>query len=241
MDTIVVYIENENKHIDFIQSLNMLNIPHHRLFEGEKWLGLFHKIQIYLDGLKEIDNEWVILSDARDVLFYKDIETINSIYTKYYSNFDIIVQAEDYEQGCDGFKPYYKNGLRRFEFSDTEFKYVCSGLIMGKRTVLIEFLTELLQKLPEPWTQMNTDQPAVAWGMANLSYKIGLDAECRLFQQMATNSFLDGKRVSVGVNFNLHFNKNFIKNIRTNNEPCIFHGAGNSFLHQVSKIINKRF
>ena len=57
MDTIVVYIENENKHIDFIKSLNLLNIPHHRLFEGEKWLGLFHKIQIYLDGLKEIDTK----------------------------------------------------------------------------------------------------------------------------------------------------------------------------------------
>ena len=144
MDTIVVYIENENKHIDFIKSLNLLNIPHHRLFEGEKWLGLFHKIQIYLDGLKEIDNEWVILSDARDVLFYKDIETINNVYTKYYSNYDIIVQAEDYEQGCDGFKPYYKKGLKRFEFGDDEFKYVCSGLIMGKRTILIEFFTELL-------------------------------------------------------------------------------------------------
>jgi hypothetical protein len=165
------------------------------LFEGEKWLGLFHKIQIYLDGLKEIDNEWVILSDARDVLFYKDIETINNVYTKYYSNYDIIVQAEDYEQGCDGFKPYYKKGLKRFEFGDDEFKYVCSGLIMGKRTILIEFFTELLDKLPEQWRTMGTDQPSVAWGMANLSYNIGLDVECRLFQQMATNSFLDGHRL----------------------------------------------
>ena len=80
MDTIVVYIENENKHADFIHSLNLLKIPHHRLYEGGEWKGLFHKLEIYLEGLKEIDNEWVILSDSRDVLFYKDIETIKYIY-----------------------------------------------------------------------------------------------------------------------------------------------------------------
>jgi len=241
MDTIVVYIENENKHIDFIHSLNLLKIPHHRLFEGGEWKSLFHKLEIYLEGLKEIDNEWVILSDSRDVLFYKDIETINNTYTKHYSEYDVVVQAEDTVHGCIGFQPYYKKGMRRFEFGDSDFKYVCSGLIMGKRLVLIEFLNELLQKLPSPWTEMGVDQPAVAWGMANLSYKIGLDSERRLFQQMAQNGYMDGKRTSIGTNYNLHFNKNFIKNTKTNTEPCVFHGAGNAFLSQVWKIINKKY
>jgi hypothetical protein len=241
MDTVVVYIENENKHINFIQSLNMLNVPHHRLLEGGEWPGMFNKMQVYIDGLNEINNEWVILSDARDVLFYKDIETINNVYTKYYSDFDIITQAEDNADGCDAFKPYYKKGIRRFEFGDTDFKYVCAGLIMGKRSVLLNFFEEILKKLPPMYREMDSDQPAIEWGMGNLSYKIGLDSDCRLFQQMTTNSVFNGKPASIGTNFHLHFNKNFIKNTKTNTEPCIFHGSGGTFLHQVWKIINKKY
>jgi hypothetical protein len=78
MDTIVVYIENENKHYNFIKSLELLNIQSHRLFEGGVWQSHFNKLQIYIDGLKQLKNEWVILSDSRDVLFYK-----NKLYTKY--------------------------------------------------------------------------------------------------------------------------------------------------------------
>jgi len=70
--------------------------------------------------------------------------------------------------------------------------------------------------------------------MANLNYKITLDNHCHLFQLM-------GMGANSGVNFNLHFNKNFIKNTHTNSEPCIFHGAGNTFLNQVWKIINKKY
>ena len=76
MDTIVVYIENENKHFNLVKSLEMLNINHHRLYEGGEWTGMFEKLQIYIDGLSKLDNEWVILSDSRDVLFYKKFKPV---------------------------------------------------------------------------------------------------------------------------------------------------------------------
>lgn len=229
MDTIVVYIENENKHYNFIKSLELLNIQSHRLFEGGVWQSHFNKLQIYIDGLKQLNNEWVILSDSRDVLFYKDINKINETYQKYYSEFDIVVQAEDTDSGCDFFKT---TGLTRYKFSDTLYKYPCSGLIMGKRDIIIKLFEEIIERVPNNWNI--ADQPALEWGMANLNYKITLDTNCHLFQQM-------GMGASSCVNFNLHFNKDFIKNTHTNSEPCIFHGAGKTFLNQVWKIINKKY
>ena len=230
MDTIVVYIENENKkHFNLIHSLGLLNIESHRLFENGEWKSYFDKINIYIDGLSKITNEWVILSDSRDVLFYKDMETINKVYQTYYSDSDIIIQAEDTHTGCIFMEA---SKMKRYEFNDTIYKYPCSGLMMGKRTVLIDFFKDLISKTPKEWRI--ADQPAVEWGMANLDYKIKLDSKCRLFQPMGMGNYS-------GVNFNLHFNKNFIKNTLTNTEPCIFHGAGGAFLHPVWKIINKKY
>jgi hypothetical protein len=228
LDTVVVFIENKNKHMRLVHSLNLLGVPFVRLFEGQEWISHFNKIQIYIDGLKDIKNEWVLLSDSRDVLFYKDIEEINAIYRTYFADVDIVVQAEDTEQGCTFFQ---KTKLTRYSFGTSWYKYPCSGLIMGKRLSIINLFEEILEKVPVEWAV--ADQPALEWGMANLPrHKVKLDTECRVFQQMGMGNYS-------GVNFHLHFNKNFIKNTYTNTEPCIFHGAGNTFLHPVWRIINK--
>ena len=229
MDTIVVFIENENGHARLVESLNLLNIPYVRLFEGQKWISHFDKLRIYIEGLREIKNEWVLLSDSRDVLFYKDIQTINEVYDKYYGwDIEILLQAEDTDQGCVFFQ---QTGLKRYGLRTSWYKYPCSGLIMGKRLSIIHWFEEILEKVPEPWNI--ADQPAIEWGMANLTHHhVGLDTECRIFQQMGMGNYS-------GVNFHLHFNKHFIKNVYTRTEPCIFHGAGNSFLHPVWRIINQ--
>tara|TARA_Y100001963_G_scaffold481_1_gene809 strand:- start:302 stop:1018 length:717 start_codon:yes stop_codon:yes gene_type:complete len=237
LDTIVVYIENENEHIHLLESLNILNIKSHRLFEGGKWTTHFNKLQIYVDGLKEINNEWVLLSDSRDVLFYKDMNEINRIYDKYYSNYDIVIQAETFSHGCIFFR---ETDLKRYEFNDTDYRWICSGLIMGKRLEIIKWFEDVIKNVPPKWDI--ADQPALEWGIENLNgYKITLDSKCRLFQQTAGNNETDdGKTAGCGVNYHLHYNKNFIKNTLTNTEPCIFHAAGNAFLHQVWKIIHGR-
>ena len=237
MDTLVVFIENENGHVDFVKSLDMLNIKHHRLFEGGVWKSHFDKLQIYVDGLKEIKNDWVILSDSRDVLFYKGMNEINKIYKKYYSEFDIVIQAETFPEGCVFFR---ETDLTRYEFNDTDYRWICSGLIMGKRLEIIKWFEDVISNVPSQWDI--ADQPALEWGIKNLDgYKITLDEKCRLFQQTAGNIVEDNKSIHTsGVNFHLHYNRNFIKNNYTNTEPCIFHSAGNAFLHQVWKIIHKR-
>lgn len=237
MDTLVVYIENKNGHLNLIESLDMLNINHHRLFEGGKWTTYFNKLKIYVDGLKEIKNEWVLLTDSRDVLFYKDMNEINNMYEKYYSDYDIVVQAETFPEGCTFFR---KTNLKRYKFNDTQYCYPCSGLIMGKRLKIIKFFEDIIENVPDKWDV--ADQPALEWGMVNLKgYKTTLDTNCNLFQQTAGNIVENNKSVHTsGVNFHLHYNKNFIKNTHTNTEPCIFHSAGNAFLHQVWKIINKK-
>jgi hypothetical protein len=230
LDTIVVFIENANNHSRLVRSLNLLNVPFVRLFEGGTWVSHFNKIRIYVEGLREIKNEWVILSDARDVLFYKGLSEINEIYHAYFSDVDIVVQAEDTDEGCTFFQT---TGLMRYPFTTGLYKYPCSGLIMGRRLSIIKFFEDVIQNVPSGWDV--ADQPALEWGMANLSnHKIRLDSECRLFQQMNMGSYS-------GVNFHLHFNKEFIRNTHTNTEPCIFHGAGNTFLHPVWRIINKMY
>jgi hypothetical protein len=226
MDTLVVFIENENKHVNLINSLELLNIPFIRLHENEIWNSHFDKLKIYVDGLKKISNEWVLLTDSRDVLFYKGIDEINNIYKKFYKNTDIVIQAEDTDGGCIFFR---KTKLKRYSFNDSFYKYPCSGLMLGKRVSIINFFEEVIEKVPEYWNV--ADQPAIEWGMYNLKHNIVLDSECRLFQQMGMGS-------SSGVNFHLHFNKKFIKNTYTDSTPCIFHGAGGSFLHPVWRIIN---
>jgi hypothetical protein len=226
MDTIVVFIENENKHANLVASLNILDIPFIRLGEGIEWTSHFNKLKIYLDGLKLINNEWVLLSDSRDVLFYRGIDEINKIYKQFYEKFDIVVQAEDTDEGCVFFQ---ETGLKRYSFTNSHYKYPCSGLMMGKRLAIIDFFEEVIEKVPEPWNI--ADQPAIEWGMYNLTHNISLDVDCRLFQQMNMGS-------SSGINFHLHFNKKFIKNTHTDSKPCVFHGAGGSFLHPVWRIIN---
>lgn len=205
----------------------MVGAPFVRLYEGQKWVSHFDKLRIYVEGLKNIDVEWVILSDSRDVLFYKNIDQINLVYQTHFSHADIVVQAEDTDGGDVFFR---KTKQKRYAFGTGFYKYPCSGLIMGRRAAIIDFFTDVIKCVPENWVA--TDQPAVEWGMANLNHNVVLDTECRLFQQMGMGDYS-------GVNFHLHFNKDFIKNTYTNTEPCIFHGAGNTFLHPVWRIINK--
>lgn len=205
----------------------MVGAPFVRLYEGQKWVSHFDKLRIYVEGLKNIDVEWVILSDSRDVLFYKNIDQINLVYQTHFSHADIVVQAEDTDGGDVFFR---KTKQKRYAFGTGFYKYPCSGLIMGRRAAIIDFFTDVIKCVPENWAA--TDQPAVEWGMANLNHNVVLDTECRLFQQMGMGDYS-------GVNFHLHFNKDFIKNTYTNTEPCIFHGAGNTFLHPVWRIINK--
>tara|TARA_Y100000593_G_C4243378_1_gene303392 strand:+ start:51 stop:767 length:717 start_codon:yes stop_codon:yes gene_type:complete len=237
LDTLVVFIENENGHLNLTKSLDMLDIDYHRLFEGGEWTTYFNKLQIYVDGLKEIENEWVLLTDSRDVLFYRDMNEINSVYKKYYSDYDIVVQAETFPEGCVFFR---ETDLKRYKFNDTEYCYPCSGLLMGRRLEIIKWFENVIKLTPKPWNI--ADQPALEWCMSNLNgYKITLDEKCRLFQQTAGNIIENDKSINTsGVNFHLHYNKNFIKNTYTNTEPCIFHSAGNAFLHQVWKIIHGR-
>ena len=111
---------------------------------------------------------------------------------------------------------------------------------MGKRLEIIKWFEDVIKNVPPKWDI--ADQPALEWGIENLNgYKITLDSKCRLFQQTAGNNETDdGKTAGCGVNYHLHYNKNFIKNTLTNTEPCIFHAAGNAFLHQVWKIIHGR-
>lgn len=233
MDTHVVYIETDHKQRYFLNSLKNLNIESTQLGFQEPFGTLFDKLPIYLDGLKnKVSNEWVILSDARDVLFYKDIDTINKTYQEHYSDYDFIVQGDDGEFGDTAFQ---KVKILRYEFGDGFYKYVCSGLMMGKRKAFIDFIEEVLDKVPPEWTAFGeSDQPAIEWGMANLDYKTQVDTQCRIFQQT-------GMGLNSGVNFHLHYNKNFIKNTYTNTEPCVFHGAGKAFLTQVWKIINRNY
>ena len=229
MDTIVVFIENEYKHVNLVHSLNLLSIPYYQLHRDQPWVSLFDKLRIYVQGLQEIPNEWVILSDSRDVLFYKGLDEINRIYQEYYAHADIVVQAEDTEGGDVFFR---KTKQKRYSFSSTHYKYPCSGLIMGRRMAIIEFFTDVIKHVPDNWSI--ADQPAIEWGMANLNHNVVLDSECRLFQQMGMGDYS-------GVNFHLHFNRRFIRNTHTGTEPCIFHGAGKSFLHPVWRIINRKY
>jgi len=235
LDTIVLFIENEDKHFHLVKSLNILNIDYRRLFKGGAWNNFYDKMYQYIKGLEEIDNEWVILSDSRDVLFYKDLDVINSVYQKHYSEYDMVIHGEDDPRGDMLFRT---TGLERYKFSDTKYCYPCSGLMMGRREKILSFLKEVVDKCPDDWSVSKTsDQPAIEWGMKNLEgYKIGIDDKCRLFQRLGMVVSDD----ELGVNFDLHFNKNFIKNTYTNTEPCIFHYVGKSFPQQVWKIINKR-
>lgn len=232
MDTIVVFIENQQRyHYNLVKSLSILNIPYKRLHEGGEWNGMWDKIQVYIDGLLSIDNEWVILSDSRDVLFYKGIEEINKIYQTHYSDSDIVIQAEDSKEGDVFFR---QKNMERYVLGTGYYKYLCAGLMMGKRTTIINFFKDILENVADEWKFKTTDQPAVEWGMKHLGYNIVLDSDCRIFQHMGMGS-------DSGMNYHLHFNKNFIKNTYTNTEPCIFHGAGKSFLEPVWKIINKKY
>lgn len=238
MLTTICFIETEDisKAKNLMWSLDLLGEKYlaHTTNSGP-WNNYLDKLEVIQDMLGKVTTEYVLVTDSRDVLFYKGLGEIEQIYKKYYYHYDILFQAEDAENGDIFFRT---SKAKRYAFADVteHYRYMCSGLIYARTSVLKRFISTVIKSLPDmPDHWKTADQPAMEWCVANKTgFKVGIDSKCRIFQQM-------GMGENSGINFHLHFNRKFIKNINTGTEPCVFHGAGKAFLNQVHRIIAGKY
>lgn len=134
------------------------------------------KIKYFVEALEETTSEYVLLTDAYDVLFFKDLDEtfiskFNAMGVKVlynatknkYPNFDI-EHIDDREKLGD-------------------FKYLNAGVAFGKTSDLLKFYKEILSltksnNIKNPW---NSEQLYVRIAFSKRE-DVGFDNNCELFQ-----------------------------------------------------------
>ncbi|MHA2408438.1 MAG: glycosyltransferase domain-containing protein, partial [Candidatus Ranarchaeia archaeon] len=178
------------------------------------------------DTLRNKRDKYFLVSDSRDVIF---MDTLDNIFKKFQSTkCKFLMQGETF--------PYYKDREAcRFE-DKHRYQYVCSGLCIGERKYFLDVIMPLYEKYANADIPVLSENDQLIMEEIYLRHNDGnfkLDHRCNLFQEMACHK--NGTSCNFDLNFNFKTRK--IKNTHTNVYPSIFHGAGNTILSQVEKIL----
>ena len=122
--TLVCYVETDqhNKQEDkLLYSLNRLNMSAVAFGKGEVWGGWIHRLEMLRNGLEEYqdDYDYVLHTDARDVLYYKDLNEIVNRYETIFkpTKTKVLFNAET---NC-----YPNKELKsKYPFSDKKYRYL---------------------------------------------------------------------------------------------------------------------
>lgn len=146
------------------------------------------KIPLLLQAMLEIDTTWVCSVDGHDVLPSEDLRLL----TARLGSLDLLFSV-----GTDNFPP----GLPA-DAEGTPFKYLNSGLFVGRRTLLQDFYGSLLEAVPEDgadkyWDRSDQLRVRPAWRRWR---GIGMDSRCEVFQNLPGCEFMRaGEDVDVHV------------------------------------------
>jgi len=201
---------------EFEMSLQNNNINYKILGMGEKWLGFISKTNGYskaLEELKEFPDKIVILSDAFDVLFFDDANTILEKYNKIAPG-KILIGGELFCANwcCNG---------EQIKCSNFENLYINSGFIMGP--------VELLRNAYRWILESNIKDDQKAWGTYRSINcdKMIMDSKFEIIYNIFDiKHIIDAKWDS---------NKNRIINKKYNTYPSVIHLSGQSFVPFISE------
>lgn len=221
---------NMNKNVEkkLLQSCRKFNIDIDIVGKVAEWNGFITKWQIMVDYLTQISEEFVCLTDSRDVLYMSDEDTI---YNTFIENFDRDSIVFNGETQC-----FPKPEFAELHPTSKKYKYLNAGCVIGNKKTLLEASQKVL-KLYEK-TESNDDQFLLQKLFLDnkLDGKITLDYDCKIFQCVWDN---DWGRSN---NFDLIYTKDDIYNRLTDTHPLIFHFPGPTTTDsQVWKILNETY
>tara|TARA_Y100001963_G_C6741720_1_gene429334 strand:+ start:501 stop:1277 length:777 start_codon:yes stop_codon:yes gene_type:complete len=237
--TLVCYVETDqhNKSEEkLLYSFNRVGINPIAFGKGETWGGWIHRLEMLREGLEKYVGkyDYVLQTDARDVLYYKDLNTIIERYEKHRLNGTrILFNAET---NC-----YPNKELKsEYPYPDKKYRYLNAGCFIGDMNYVVKILDTAIERAKQ---EDVTDDQEMLSMMYIENYKLygentqfRLDTDCSIFQVLWDEDY--GR----SANFDVVYNRDRIYNKLTDTDPCIFHAPGPTCtLSQVWKIINKKW
>ena len=238
--SLVCFVEtsqHDNNDEKLLFSLNRLGIPSVAFGKGEKWNGWIHRLEILLDGIKKYQGkyDYILHTDARDVLYYKGLDEIVSKYETIFKpkGTKILFNAET---NC------YPNKLLKpaYPYQDKKYRYLNAGCFIAEIDFAVEFFTSVINRAHKE--RVTDDQEMLSmmyiehYNLFKEETPFRLDIDCEIFQVLWDEEW--GR----SANFDIVYNRDRIYNRLTNTDPCIFHAPGpTTTLSQVWKIINNKW
>lgn len=205
--------------------VNLVNLG-----KGKQWIGGDmtgpgggQKTNLLFDYIQDLpDHDVVLFCDAYDVFFGDTTEEVVRRFIEMGTRYDVLFSAEKYcwpdENLASEFT--HKNPQLNDGYYDTPFKYLNSGLFIGR-------VGELKKMIPNKINPMDDDQLYYQKKYLSGEQNIGIDFECYIFQTNDDDVRFDGKNRQ-------------LYNPTTRSFNCIYHGnGGDSAKKQLDRLYNK--
>ena len=164
---------HNNVEKELINSCNINNIDIQIVGKGTEWNGFITKWQLMVDYLTQINEEFVCLTDARDVLYMSDR---NTIYNTFIENFDRDSIVFNGETQCHPEPEFAKSHPNQHK----KYKYLNAGCVIGNRKTLLEVAKQCI-KLYET-SGCDHDQYLIQKLFIDGKLNITIDYDCKIFQ-----------------------------------------------------------
>lgn len=216
------------------------------LGENEKWGGFSWKINKYLQALKGLPAEEVIIcTDAYDVFV---VGTPQEVLEKYKSFNKTLVFSGQRKYATSKIFQKLANKVMSDDIffnssmlppTKTSYRWPCTGLFMGPAGELVELFIKLLQ-LNVP--TVGNDQILMTKYYLKYPTSIALDEDCHIFQNLwKTRGLVKGvfnvNDKDAEVRIKIIDGEKRPYNVMTNSSPCFVHGPYNVDLSPLMKEI----
>lgn len=196
---------------------------------GDAWKGLMTKPRAYRSWLStKAKTDLVMLTDAWDILVAAHPEEIEARYRSQFQDLPVVLNAE---------KSCFPRGdlAERFPDPGTPWRYLNSGLIIGKPTDILAVINSMnIDQIPDDhrrsdgsWFHPN-DQEHFTLAYLNQPVKMVLDTHCHLFQSFSGASPVE-----------FDFTTDRIRNLITGTDPLVYHCNGDAKNNHSPTIIKK--
>jgi len=207
-------ISNTTKKAKFLIDLSKkYNVELNFIGQGIKYTCLKDKIFTLRDYIEQLDeNELILCIDAYDTLINKSLEDIEIYYNKTES--EIIISTEKM------FTYHWEDYKHKYESINSSYKYLNSGVILGKVKFIKTFLDEVIELSKTAKYETKIDQGLVGiWAGINFNNnkRLKLDINCDL--AWTTSGEYD-KLIEISKN------NPIITNPESNSIPYIIHCPG---------------
>lgn len=214
---VVCYATSENQYLDALRdSCKKFDYDLSVLGLGKKWGGMGDKIVGVKEHLEDAyDNDLYLVVDAYDVIFTRESKKFEEDFYKNYKEDDIVFNSEVLPNSYVKYNDWVKFYSSEHPNSKNKYKAMNAGVVVGRRTRLIEFYEKLIDRSTISTQRKQSDQQTI-YRLFNKGIfpDIKLDYECKLFT------------VITEFNNDIVFKDSRLYNKYTKTYPYLIHGAG---------------